>query len=110
MSRERLNGRVDRLEHARGLLPTADAAELAALEAEYERMFPMPIDNWSSELCDQFFIYQGGPTAMRAHQLRERVKSPQQRVDDAAAVAEIEAMSRDELDACLAARCADPEK
>ena len=88
----------------------AEAAELAALEAEYAARFPMPFSKWSSEMCDTYLAYEAGEAAGRLDELRERPKSPVQRAEDAAAVAKIKAMSRDELDAYLAARCADPEK
>ena len=107
MSRERLNGRVDRLEHARGLLPTADAAELAALEREYDRRFPGPLpdafDTYTQAQLDDFLSYQASDTARRLDELRQRQKPARQRAEEAAARIAIASMDRDQLDEHMAA-------
>ena len=108
--RKPLPCRVERLEKLRRAVLQPWRAELAALEAAQVAMFPLPIELWSGDRCEAYVAYQSSDTARRLDELRRMAKPAAERAEDAAAVAEIKAMSRDELDAYLAARCADPEK
>jgi hypothetical protein len=98
-----LPARIDRLEAARGPLPMAEAAELAALEREYAARFPLPMSAWSSERCDDFLAYEASAAAGRMDELRERAKPAAQRAAEAADRILIASLSPDQLDEYMAA-------
>ena len=97
-----LNGRVDRLEELRGVSPGPWRAQLALLTRDYEERFPLPIAGWSEALCDEFLLYQASNEARHFGDLRQRGKKPAERAADAAAQAEVAAMTAEELSTYLA--------
>jgi hypothetical protein len=105
MSRRGLRNRLDRLVRRLappGTLTTAEARELAALQAEYDDQPPFELMG-HAELDAWLREWGCGAKGARLHELRERARTPEQRRADAERAAEIARMSPAELDRWLIA-------
>ena len=97
MTRPSLATRVERLEQGAAPALPPWQVELAELEIEHARRFPMPISSWSNEKCDEFIAFHASAHAGRLHELRELVKPAAVRAEERAACLAIASMNTNQI-------------
>ena len=102
-----LVARVDQLEqgHRAGPLDTAELAELQALETEYRRLFPVPVDQMPDAEVDDLIEYLRSPATQRFMELQGRCpRTAEATAKSQALLDQLEHMSAEEAGAFWAAQ------
>ena len=83
-------------------LSRLEIAELAHLQRERDRQFPVPIDDMAADELAAFMAYHCNGASTRLAHLRERARSPEERAEGRAVCLAIAAMDAETLDLFMA--------